>query len=119
MSIRTEKVSHEIKKTLAQSVSDIANSLNAGLATLTTVRISSDLKYAKVYVSLYGNTKYTVADLIDELNKKRGQLRHLLGSKVRLRFTPELSFFPDETLDEMERIQKLIDSNKPKEDTQE
>lgn len=107
MSIRTEKVSSEIKRAIAQPVSDIANGLDAGLCTVTAVRISPDLKVAKVYVSLYGKS-YPIADLIDELNKKQGQLRHFLGTKIRLRYTPELHFFVDDTLDQMEHIQKIL-----------
>lgn len=107
MSIRTEKVSSEIKKALAQPISDIAGELEAGLATVTAVRISPDLKVAKVYVSLYGKN-YNAADFIDELTRKQGHLRHILGTKVRLRFTPELHFFLDDTLDQMEHIQKIL-----------
>ncbi len=109
MSIRTEKVSSEIKKAIAQPISDIANNLEAGLATVTAVRISPDLKIAKVYLSLYGKKDYPVSNFIDELTRKQGQLRHYLGTKVRLRFTPELHFYIDDTLDQMEHIQKLLD----------
>lgn len=111
MSIRTEKVASEIKRAIAQPVSDIANSLEAGLCTVTAVRISPDLKVAKVYVSLYGKN-FPIADLIDTLNKKQGQLRHLLGTKIRLRYTPELHFFVDDTLDQMEHIQKILNQYK-------
>ena len=96
MSIRTEKVATEIKKSLAEVISALAREENAGLATLTTVRVSPDLKIAKVYISIYGSKKSPIG-FINSLEKKEGWLRHILGSKIRLRFTPELRFYIDDT----------------------
>lgn len=111
MSIRTEKVASEIKKALAKPISDLATGLNAGLVTLTTVRISPDLKIAKVYISLYAGNIPT-AEFIDYLSSRQGYIRHILGTKIRLRYTPELKFFIDDTLDQIEHIQKVLDSAK-------
>ena len=109
MSVRTEKVAAEIKKSLAETISEIAREENAGLVTLTTVRISPDLKIAKLYISIYGSQKSPIG-FINTLEKKQGWLRHILGAKIRLRFTPELRFYIDDTLDEIEHIQKVLDS---------
>lgn len=119
MSIRTEKVAGEIKRTLAKPISDLANELSAGLATITAVRVSPDLKNAKVYVSLYGH-KMAPSTFISHLESHKGKLRHIVGAQIRLRTTPDLRFFIDDTLDQIEHIQKLLDSVKddlsPKDD---
>jgi ribosome-binding factor A len=112
MSFRVEKVASTIKKLLAQPIADIAKGLNAGLVTLTSVRVSKDLQQAKVYISIF-NKKSSPGYLIDELEKHKGELRHLIGKDLRLRFTPDLKFFLDDTLDQMEKIQSLINSVKP------
>jgi ribosome-binding factor A len=112
MSFRVEKVASEIKKMLAQPIAEIARGLNAGLVTLTSVRVSKDLQQAKVYISIF-NKKSSPGLLIDELERRKGELRHLIGKDLRLRFTPDLKFFLDDTLEQMEKIQTLIDSVKP------
>ena len=112
MSFRVEKVASEIKKILAQPIADIAKGLNAGLVTLTSVRVSKDLQQAKVYISIF-NKNSSPGFLIEKLEKQKGELRHIIGKELRLRFTPDLKFFLDDTLDQMEHIQTLIDSVKP------
>ena len=54
MSIRSEKVASVIQRALVEPIGDLAREHKAGLVTITTVRISSDLHIAKVYFSLYG-----------------------------------------------------------------
>ncbi len=108
MSIRAQKVSSLIKQVLAQPITELAHEYSAGLATVTTVRMTEDLQHAKVYVSVYGG-KMKPAEFLTVLEKHNGQIRSYVGSNVRLRFTPEIRFFLDDTLDQMEHIQNLID----------
>jgi ribosome-binding factor A len=111
MSHRPEKVANEIKKILAQPIVDIAKSIKAGFATLTAVRISKDLQNAKVYISLFGaNSQPGV--LITQLENHRGELRHLIGKELRLRAVPDLKFFLDDTLDQIEHIQSILNTVK-------
>ena len=111
MSIRSERVSSVIKRVLAKPVSDLAAEHQAGLATVTSVRLSDDLQIAKVYISVFGG-KLQPAKFISILEANTGDLRSFVGANVRLRFTPELRFFLDDTLDQIEHIQKLLDSVK-------
>lgn len=107
MSFRPEKIASTLKKLLAQSVSDISNEISAGFATLTAVRITKDLQLAKLYISLYGKNCQPGL-LIDELEKRKYDLRHLIGKELRLRYIPDIKFYFDDTLDEMEKIQSLL-----------
>jgi len=111
MSIRAERVAGEIKKVLSQPISDLARANSAGMATITAVRLSSDLTIAKVYVSLYGKD-FPPLQFISILDRAKGSLRSQVGSAIRLRSTPDLKFFIDDTMDEMDHIQKLLDSVK-------
>ncbi|HRP01763.1 MAG TPA: 30S ribosome-binding factor RbfA [Candidatus Kapabacteria bacterium] len=111
MSFRAEKIASTMKKLLAQPVSDISNEISAGLATLTTVRITKDLQLAKLYISLYGKNSKP-ARLIEELESRKYELKHLVGKELRLRYTPELKFYFDDTLNEMEKIQSLLSNLK-------
>jgi ribosome-binding factor A len=107
MSIRTEKVASVIKKALAQPVSDIAYELAAGLVTITAVRLSKDLHIAKIYVSLFGG-KVGPGEFIDELDNRKQELRMYVAHNVRLKFAPELRFYLDDTLDQIDHIQRLL-----------
>lgn len=107
MSIRTEKVASLLKRVLAAPINDIAKEFNAGLVTVTAVRLSPDLHLAKVYISCYAG-KIPNTEFIGILENKKGELRSLVGSEVRLRLTPDLRFYIDDTLDQIEHIQKLL-----------
>jgi ribosome-binding factor A len=78
-----------------------------GLMTVTEVRMSPDLKIAKVYVSVFGDAerkKKTLALLEVEKHFVRAELGH----NLRLKFTPSLVFYLDETLDNAMRIENLL-----------
>jgi ribosome-binding factor A len=109
MSIRTEKVGSVIKRALVNPVQTLAKEHNAGLASVTTVKLTKDLSIAKIYVSVYGG-KTTPMSFIEILEKKKGELRYKVAAEVTLRFVPELRFYIDDTLDQMEHIQSLIDT---------
>ena len=89
-------------------VSNLANEFEAGLVTITTVKVTDDLQIAKVYLSIY-NSKISNEKFLKILDDKKGYLRSYVGSNLKLRYTPELRFFIDDTLDKMEHIQKLLD----------
>jgi len=111
MSIRTDKVASVLKRTAANPINRIASELSAGMATVTSVKISSDLQFAKIYISVFGG-KITPAAFLRELDNRKGEIRKAIASEIRLRYTPDISFFIDDTLDQMEHIQKLLDSVK-------
>ena len=106
-SYRTDRISKEIRKNLSQTISFLGKEMGGGLISLTKVTVSKDLSIAKLYVSIFG-TKYTPLEIINYLNENKSYFRNELGSKMRLRALPDLKFFLDDTLDEIEHIQKMI-----------
>jgi ribosome-binding factor A len=80
---------------------------DVGVATITEVRISDDLKHAKVYVSILGDPD-TRKKHLAELERAGGQIRAELGRHLKLRYVPELRFVRDESLDYAERIDSLL-----------
>jgi ribosome-binding factor A len=76
--------------------------------TVTEVRISPDLKHATVFVSRLGRSDVTV--LFPALKQAAPTLRAQVGRAVRLKFTPELHFQPDTSLDHAMRIDALLHS---------
>lgn len=111
MSIRAEKVSSEIKKIISNPISQISREVTVALVTVTAVRVSNDLQNAKVYVSIFGKNA-SPGEILDLLELKKGELKHEISKKMRLRYIPELKFFLDDTLDQIDNIKKILDEVK-------
>lgn len=107
MSIRTERVASVIREALSTPLSELGKELEAGFVTVTHVRMSKDLRQAKVYLSVFGG-KLTPEKALTKIQFRAPEIRKELGRNIRLRFTPELHFFLDDTLENMERIQQLL-----------
>lgn len=107
MSIRTERVAGEIKQSLARLFQEEFTELYTGLLTVTHVRISPDLLNCKVYLSLLGSQK-PKEYVVEEINTESKRIRMALARKLQLRNTPDLMFYLDDTLDEVERIEDLF-----------
>ncbi len=107
MSIRTEKVAEEIKHQLAVILSRDLSELHLGLVTVTKVRISRDLKNAKIYLSFIAN-KEPVDVCIEKVNNRKKQIRMHLGKNMHLKFVPELDFYFDDNMEYASRIDEII-----------
>ncbi len=78
--------------------------------TVSEVRISPDLKNATVYSLPFGAAP--VATIMKGLNRSAPYLRSLVGQALSLRYTPTLTFVPDQTFDEARHIDELLRSEK-------
>lgn len=112
MSIRTEKVSSEIRQALARPLTNLASEISAGFLTVTHVRMSPDLRIARVYLSVFGG-KLSPDQAVAKVSERAGQLRKQVSNQVRLRFSPELHFYVDDTLDAINRIENLLKNVPP------
>lgn len=78
-----------------------------GFITVTEVRMTGDLKVARVYVSVYGSEKEQEESL-EALRHAKGYLRTQIGDRLPLRHVPELRFEVDETLKRTARLDALF-----------
>ncbi len=92
----------------------------AGISvTVTEVRMSPDLRNAHVFVEPLGGNKMAdnqVKEVIKALNRHAKFLRGRLGHGIDMKFTPELKFQHDQSFDEAERMARLFDNPKVRED---
>lgn len=110
---RLGRIEEEYKKELSQIISyELKNPNVTGLISVTKVKVTNDLKYAKVYVSILNakNTKNTLVGL----KKSSGFIRSELARKVNLRNTPELLFELDESLEYGAKIDTILKEIMPK-----
>ena len=104
---RTQRVSALIRETLASIFVDGLRDPRVGFVTVTEVRATPDLKTAKIFVSVYGTDAERQAS-VEGLNDAAGFLRRELSHRLELRFTPELLFVLDTTLDQATRLETLM-----------
>lgn len=106
MSHRIDKVEHLIKEEISLIFLHKLSNLNLGFVTITNVRVSPDLKLAKIYLSVLEKEKRSI--VLDKIEDKKGYIRTELAHRIRIKFIPELKFFIDDTLDYVEKIEGLI-----------
>ena len=106
---RQQKIAKQIQRDIAEILQRDHSSLLRGiLVTVTTVRVSVDLAYAKVYISVFPFDKAgTALELINGQNKA---IRGALGNRMRnhIKSIPELQFFIDDSLEYIENIDSLL-----------
>ena len=108
---RQGRIDEEFGKELSQLISfELKEPSVTGMVSVTKVKVTPDLKYAKVSVSILNskNIKETLAGL----KKSSGFLRSELAKRINLRNTPELVFELDESLEYGARIDKIINDLK-------
>ncbi|WP_294598088.1 30S ribosome-binding factor RbfA [uncultured Rikenella sp.] len=106
---RQQKVGRQIQKDLSDIFLKEARSLVQGtIVTVSKVRVSPDLGFAKIYLSVFPFDKSDA--ILATLQEHAGTLRFELGKRVKnqLRIVPEIAFAIDDSLEYVERIEKLI-----------
>jgi ribosome-binding factor A len=107
MSIRTERVASVIKERIAEILIHDYNNPAYGFVTVTDVKMSPDLKIAKVYLSVFGS-EAVQSKAMKMFESEKQHIRGLVASHVQLKFAPALQFYLDRTLEEADKINRLI-----------
>ena len=127
LSQRQLRVGQEIQKVIATAIEqgDVrSEEIAKAFITITKVVMSLDLKYATVYLTTLNGKNLGI--VLEQLDADKWLFKKQVANKLKLRFTPEISFRADDTFDEVERINKLMhdpkvmaDLAKPVEETPE
>lgn len=105
---RMNRIDEELKKELSNIINyELQNSKITGMISVTKVKTTPDLRYARVYVSILNskNRKETLAGL----KQSSGYMRSQIASRINLRITPELVFELDESLEYGARIDSILE----------
>lgn len=106
--VRRRRVGEQLQEELAKLIAHEVKDPRIGFVTVTEVRMSKDLRHARVYVSVMGDEEETEQSM-KTLRRIEGFLRGQIGKRIRLRHVPELDFVIDETLARAERIEELLE----------
>lgn len=98
-----ELLRHEIAKVLRE---DIGNT-KLHMVTITKILVSPDLKLAKIHITILGPL-HERDETMTALEKAKSFIRQAAGSRLGLKYVPELVFYYDETLDYAESIERLL-----------
>jgi ribosome-binding factor A len=110
-STRQKKVARLIQKEVADIFIRKGSELAPGkMVSVTKVRVSPDLSFAKIYISIFPSANQN--ELLHSVQDHASKIRYNLGHKVRsqLRIVPEIVFFIDDSLDYIDKIDKLLKS---------
>src|SRR5262245_12808093 len=107
MQYRSDRLAHELKNEVSNLIARELRDPRLGFATVTEAKVSPDLSHARIYVSVLGSTEEQRTTLA-ALNRAAGFLRRALGSRLKLRKTPQLSFTLDQTIERGARMAQII-----------
>ena len=108
---RAERVQEAIRQEISKIVHDEIKDPRLGFITITGVELTRDLRYAKIYFSVFGDTKARHLAL-KGLVSARKYIKGLLADRVKLKFMPEIEFKIDESLERTQRIYDILDKIK-------
>ena len=104
---RMSRVDEELKKEISNIITyDLKDPNITGLISVTKVKVSGDLKYAKVYVSML-NAKDN-KQVLAALKKSAGFVRTEIAKRINLRTTPEIIFIFDDSIEYGSRIDTIL-----------
>lgn len=111
-SYRTDRVSEDIRREIIAIIRELKDPrVKDKMLTVVRVEVSSDISYAKVYVSALEGIE-TAKTAVKGLVSATGLIRHELGSRLRLRKTPELKFVADDSVEQGINLFRKLDSSR-------
>ena len=104
---RSDRYGQELKKLLGEIISSELDTSKVGFSTVTTVKMTNDLRIAKVYISVLNVDKKS-KEIETFFNSRAKFLRGEMGNYLTSKSIPELRFYYDDTEAEAEKIDRLI-----------
>lgn len=104
---RTMQIGDQIRAELASIIQRDVSDPDIKFVTFTEVEVSTDMRVARAFVSVYGNAEEQKATL-EALERNRNRIRFLIGQRLKLRVTPEISFAHDTTAAQAAKIGKTL-----------
>lgn len=105
---RAGRINEEVKKEVSNIIQyELKDPRISAMVSVTKVDVTKDLRYAKVYVSIFGN-EIAKSETFEALKSSTGFIRKGIGRKINLRYTPEIILELDDTIEHGMHIDSLI-----------
>jgi ribosome-binding factor A len=105
---RSSRLSEEIRREISSIIqNELKDPRIPMLTSITRVEVTKDLRYAKVYVSVFGDDEKK-NKCIEGLKSASGYIRKEVGNRIKARYTPELLFEVDQSIEHGMHISKLL-----------
>jgi ribosome-binding factor A len=104
---RPDRVADQIRAEISVMLTREVHDPGIGFMTITRVQVSPDLQLARVYYTTLGSESQRSATA-KALNRANPFLRHQIGQRLRLRRVPVLEFFFDKSIENQERVERLL-----------
>ncbi|OZG71704.1 ribosome-binding factor A [Hahella sp. CCB-MM4] len=115
---RLDRIGDQIQRDLAQLIQRELKDPRLGMVTINMVKVSKDLSYADIYVTVLSlrdvDDKTAIDDSLKVLKQAAGFLRAELGRAIKLRVMPQLRFHYDRTIGQAQRMGELIQQARAK-----
>jgi ribosome-binding factor A len=108
---RVDRLQSQIVKEISDIVANELRDTPPGMITFTRAEISRDLRYGKIYFSVFGQEDI-IDDSMNFLKRHAGVIRRMVGRRMRIRFTPELTFHFDNSVEHVMRINEILEKLK-------
>lgn len=106
MSVKIDRLNNMFVEEISKIIHNDVKDKNISFVTITDVRITNDLSFAKVYITTLDNNREKV---LDALNKASGFIRTKLSDSIQIRKMPEIHFVYDESIEYGKKIEDIIE----------
>lgn len=116
MNNRQQRINAEMQRAVQTVITGkVKDPRVSGMISVTRAEVTSDLKHAKIYVSVF-QEESSRGEVVEALDKCKNFIRHELMSEIDLRIMPDLKFILDDSVDSSIRISNLLNQLNKKKD---
>lgn len=105
---RQERINAEMARAAQNVIAQLKDPRICGIVSVLRAEVTPDLKYAKLFVSVFDSEESRRKTTFDTLVSCRNFIRRSLKGEIDLRVMPEIKFVLDDSLDESDRINEII-----------
>ena len=106
---RAERISGKIQYAITELLSKKMQDPRVEMATVSSVKLTPDLRVADIYIAVFGDKK-RIKDALDGFKKSKGFIKKSIAPKLGLKYMPDLRFVHDDSFDKAARMDALIKS---------
>lgn len=104
---RINRINEEVRRELSEIIRELKDPRIPMMTSVVSVSVTADLRYATVYVSIFGDEEVK-KNALSALKKSAGFVRRELGHRLNLRYTPEIIYKADDSIEHGARINELL-----------